>query len=96
MVIQLEFCNKNQNATFKACCLFYLGIIYGSIQNPTKNQLSLDEIPGSEAWKLGHGGKRAGSGRKKSAVETKVIRVPMEVVSEVESMIEIYKNNLDS
>jgi hypothetical protein len=57
-------------------------------KTPQKNQLSLDEIPSSEAWKLGHGGKRA--------VETKVIRVPMDLVSEVESMIEIYKNNLDS
>jgi len=65
-------------------------------KTPQKNQLSLDEMPDSEAWKLGHGGKRVGSGRKKSAVETKVIRVPMELVSEVESMIEIYKNNLDS
>lgn len=70
---------------------FIQGLSMAQYKTPQKKQLSLDEIPGSEAWKLGHGGKRAGSGRKKSAVETKVIRVPMDLVSEVESMIEIYK-----
>lgn len=42
-------------------------------------------------WKLGHGGKRSGSGRPKSAIETKVIRVPVELVPQVKKLIEEYK-----
>ncbi|AZS26235.1 hypothetical protein DYL72_15910 [Vibrio anguillarum] len=45
-------------------------------------------------WKLGHGGKREGSGRKKSE-GSEVIRVPSQLVPQVKKMIEEYKNNID-
>jgi hypothetical protein len=64
-------------------------------KTPQKNQLSLDEMLDSEAWKQGHGGKRAGSGRPKSKTVTKVMRVPEELVEQVQKMIDGYKNKLD-
>jgi hypothetical protein len=43
-------------------------------------------------WKLGHGGKRNGAGRPKNKAETKVMRVPEELVEQVQKMIDDYKN----
>lgn len=42
-------------------------------------------------WKLAHGGKRVGFRRPKGAIETKVLRVPVELVSHVKQLIYDYK-----
>jgi hypothetical protein len=52
-------------------------------------------MPDSEPWKQGHGGKRAGSGRPKSKAIIKVMRVPEELVEQVQKTIDGYKNKLD-
>ena len=45
-------------------------------------------------WKLAHGGKRDGSGRPKGPIETKVLRVPVELVAHVKQLIEDYKKEV--
>lgn len=45
-------------------------------------------------WKLGHGGKRNGSGRPKGSIETKVMRVPVELASHVKRLIDDYKEEV--
>jgi hypothetical protein len=45
-------------------------------------------------WKLAHGGKRTGSGRPKGPIETKVLRVPVELVAHVKQLIEDYKKEV--
>ena len=45
-------------------------------------------------WKQGHGGKRAGSGRSKGSIETKVMRVPVDLVPLVNKMIDDYKKEV--
>jgi hypothetical protein len=45
-------------------------------------------------WKLAHGGKRTGSGRPKGSIETKVLRVPVELVAHVKKLIEDYKKEV--
>jgi hypothetical protein len=42
-------------------------------------------------WRLGHGGKRSGAGRPKSKTLTKVMRVPEELVEQVQKMIDSHK-----
>ena len=42
-------------------------------------------------WKLAHGGKRANAGRKKQE-PTKVVRVPVGVLDEVNALISEYKS----
>lgn len=42
-------------------------------------------------WKLGHGGKRSGAGRPKGKTETKVMRIPAELVEQVQKMIDSHK-----
>lgn len=46
----------------------------------------------SFGWKQGHGGKRDGAGRKKSAIRTITLRVPEELVPDVRKMIEHYRS----
>jgi len=43
---------------------------------PHKNQQSLDEMPDSEAWKLGYGGKRAGAGKKRVLSKQRSLECP--------------------
>ena len=47
-------------------------------------------------WKLAHGGKRVGSGRPKGAIETKVVRVSVELVSHVKQLIDDYKKEVSN
>lgn len=56
----------------------------------------LDQISFIEefGWKQGHGGKRAGSGRPKGSIETKVMRVPVELVPHVKRLIDDYKKEV--
>lgn len=41
-------------------------------------------------WKLRHGGKRSGADRPKSKAETKVMRVPEELIEQVQKMKDDY------
>jgi hypothetical protein len=47
-------------------------------------------------WKLAHGGKRAGSGRPKGAIETKVLRVPVDLLPQVKQLIDDYKKEINN
>jgi len=65
---------------------------------PTKPKKTdkLDQISFVDVfdWKHAHGGKRTGSGRPKSSIETKVIRVPVELVPHVQKLIDDYKKEV--
>ena len=65
---------------------------------PTKQKKTdkLDQISFIDEfdWKHAHGGKRTGSGRPKGSVETKVIRVPVELVLQVKKLIDDYKKEV--
>jgi hypothetical protein len=47
-------------------------------------------------WKLAHGGKRVGSGSPKGALDTEVLRVPVELVSHVKQLIDDYKKEVSN
>ena len=49
------------------------------------------EMADAFGWKMGHGGKREGAGRKKTAIETKTIRVPVALIPQVQQLITDYK-----
>lgn len=52
------------------------------------DQLSMVDEYG---WKHGHGGKRNGAGRPKGKAMTKVMRVPEELVKQVQKIIDDHK-----
>lgn len=45
-------------------------------------------------WKQSHGGKRAGAGRKASAVKTQVMRVPEPLVASFKAQIEEFRRSI--
>lgn len=63
-----------------------------------KNAKQLNQIDMGEAlgWKLGHGGRRVGSGRPKGTIETKVMRIPVDLVAQVEQLVNEYKRELSN
>lgn len=63
--------------------------------NTQLNQMSIGDIEGGE-FKKGRGGARKGAGRPKTKPDTKVMRVPVDLVEEVQSLIDDYKARLDN
>lgn len=57
---------------------------------PTVKLDQLNFVPEYD-WKLCHGDKRNGAGRSKSKTKTKVMRVPVELVEQVQKMIDHYR-----
>lgn len=55
---------------------------------PHEDQMSLIDLLNAP---LGHGGKRAGAGRKKG-MKTTTIRVPVDIIPEIQELIVNYKN----
>ncbi|MEZ8101890.1 MULTISPECIES: hypothetical protein [Vibrio] len=63
--------------------------------NTQLNQMSIGDIEGVEL-KKGRGGARKGAGRPKTKPDTKVMRVPVDLVEEVQSLIDDYKARLEN
>ncbi|EGR3176764.1 hypothetical protein LCX91_004375 [Vibrio parahaemolyticus] len=59
------------------------------------NQMSIGDIDGVQL-KKGRGGARKGAGRPKTKPSTKVMRVPVDLVEEVQSLIDDYKARLEN
>lgn len=59
------------------------------------NQMSIDDIDGVHL-KKGRGGARKGAGRPKTKPDTKVMRVPVDLVEEVQSLIDDYKARFEN
>ncbi len=59
------------------------------------NQISIGDIGGVQL-KKGRGGARKGAGRPKTEPDTKVMRVPVDLVEEVQSLIDDYKARLEN
>ncbi|MCJ8351374.1 hypothetical protein [Moritella sp.] len=60
-----------------------------------QNQMSIGDIDGVEL-KMGRGGARKGAGRPKSKPDTKVMRVPVDLVDEIQKIIDNYKAELNN
>ncbi|MGI9920354.1 MULTISPECIES: hypothetical protein [Vibrio harveyi group] len=59
------------------------------------NQMSIGDIDDVEL-KMGRGGARKGAGRPKTKPDTKVMRVPVDLVEEVQNLIDDYKARLEN
>ena len=57
--------------------------------------MSIGDIDGVEL-KMGRGGARKGAGRPKSKPDTKVMRVPVDLVDEIQKIIDNYKAELNN
>lgn len=59
------------------------------------NQMSIGDIDDVEL-KMGRGGARKGAGRPKTKPDTKVMRVPVDLVEEVQRIIDDYRVRLEN